>query len=471
MPIVLKKHIRTIVVLLLSFMALFAILHLDAINSFLDYLMFVLRPLTIGLVLAYLCNPIFRLFENKLFYGMRLKGMRRALSLLLTYIVLFLIFVILFLLIVPQLINSILDFLGNYQNYLVEAINSANEILATVNQIFSTDIAPLEYESILHTVSGLLEQIEIQSFLESLISFSTISSLLTTLGDVFYIFTDIILGIFISLYILNTKEKRYAQVMRLRRALFSDSFNARLTALCTTADRSFGGFLRGKTLDSTLVGIMVYIIISLMNVPYSLLIAVIIGITDIVPVIGPFIGVIPSAVIILLTDPIKVIPFLLCILVVQQIDGNIVAPKILGDNIGVSSLCVLISITIMGAIWGLLGMVLGVPLFATVLELGDKYLDKRLSQKGLYVPTESGDEGKKKPSKKDLKTEQLYEGIDRTAFGKGTLTEREKDALRAYKTAMEHGAMTSFDEETLAAFASAYHQQVPPTESTDTANA
>jgi hypothetical protein len=200
------------------------------------------------------------------------------------------------------------------------------------------------------------------------------------------IFTDFIFGLFISLYMLSSKEKRYAQIMRWRNAIFSDKTNETITKICSTADRSFGGFMKGKILDSSMVGVLVYLSISLLQVPYALLIAVIVAITDIVPVIGPFIGVIPSAVIILLTDPTKVIPFVICILVIQQIDGNILAPKILGENTGVSSLCVMIAITVMGALWGLIGMVLGVPLFATVLELTSDFLDTRLKAKGQSNP-------------------------------------------------------------------------------------
>jgi predicted PurR-regulated permease PerM len=183
--------------------------------------------------------------------------------------------------------------------------------------------------------------------------------------------------------LLINKEKRYAQIMRFRRAFLSDKVNTFITTVCTTADRSFGGFLRGKILDSSIVGVLVYCLISLVGVPYAILLAVIVAITDIVPVIGPFIGVIPSAVIVLLTDPGKVIPFLLCILLVQQIDGNILAPKILGENTGISSLCVIIAISTMGSLFGLIGMIIGVPLMAVIYDLVRKfvYSDKRLRRR------------------------------------------------------------------------------------------
>ena len=237
--------------------------------------------------------------------------------------------------------------------------------------------------------------------------------------------------------------------MRLRRALFSDEANAQITRFCGIADRSFGGFLEGKLIDSAIIGVLVYIALSIFKVPYAILIATIVGITDIVPVVGPFIGVIPSAVIILLTDPIKVIPFLLCILIVQQIDGNIIAPKILGENTGVSSLCVMIAITVMGAIWGLAGMVLGVPLFATVIELTNEFLNKRLQDKGLSTEIDdNGTEEKKKPK--------FRRKVVNLADGYGPLTKEERTHLLAFSLARKYDLYVPQDHATIAACVGEY---------------
>jgi predicted PurR-regulated permease PerM len=452
-----QKRFRTVTLLLLTILLVFLILHLDRINNWLDYLAYLLRPLLVGLVLAYLCNPIFRMFEHKLFFNVRPHGFRRMLSLLFTYLVLFLIFFTLIMLIVPQLVASILDFFTNYEGFLKNALENVNGVIAMINESFSANISPLAYEEISKQINQFLTNIDLQGFLNNLVNLSNITTLWTMLNEIFGILIDVIFGLFISFYILNSKEKRYAQVMRLRRAVFSDAVNQRITDVCTVADRSFGGFLRGKILDSTIVGILVYIIISIMQVPYAVLIAVIIGITDIVPVIGPFIGVIPSAVIIFLTDPIKVIPFLLCILIVQQIDGNILAPKILGDNTGVSSLCVMIAITVMGAIWGLAGMVLGVPLFATVLELTDRYLKKRLEEKGLPSDTEQYYETSSAPSEKESPRKRKRTATpDTLNGGAGMLSQNERDALRAYALMNKHGADKAFSKESMELFHTEY---------------
>ncbi len=451
-----KKCTTAIVAFMLGILAIFLVLHLDRINLWLDHVLRILRPVLIGLVLAYLCNPIFRLFERKLLLHVRPTGLRRVLSLLCTYIVLFLIFFTLIMLIVPQLISSIMDFMGNYEGYLVNAITNINDIIAGINQAFGTEISALDHLWIQSSISDFFANLDLQGFFEQLLTFTNIFTVLGTLSDLFYLLMDIIFGLFISLYILNSKEKQHAQFTRMRQALFSKGINQRIDNIISIADRSFGGFLRGKLLDSSLVGLIVYILISIMQVPYALLIAVIIGITDIVPVIGPFIGVIPSAVIILLTDPVKVIPFLLCILVVQQIDGNVMAPKILGDNTGVSSLCVMIAITLLGAIWGLVGMVVAVPLFATVMELSSSFLEKRLHRKGLPVETEhyyaQEAEDKTTTEQKKKKKQRANPKID----GCGSLTEAEKECLRTYALVQKHRLFEERDTERMNSFRAEY---------------
>lgn len=453
-----KKRLLFISLFLLAVIVLFVILNVDRFSTWLDMVGYVLRPVIIGLVLAFLCNPIFRIFERRVFFSVRPQRLRRVLALVVTYIILFLVFFTLIMLIVPQLIESILDFLNSYDSYLSNALVNVNDLIGLTNDSFSTNIPVLEYEEINASIAEFLASLDLQNFLDSLLNYDNITTALSLLGDVLLIFVDVIFGIFISVYLLYSKERRYAQIMRLRRALFNDRVNAWITNVCTVADRSFGGFLRGKLLDSTIVGFLVYIIISIMQIPYAVLIAVIIGITDIVPVIGPFIGVIPTAVIILLTDPIKVIPFLLCILIVQQIDGNIIAPKILGENTGVSSLCVMIAITVMGSLWGLVGMVLGVPLFATVLDLLDNYLNARLTKKNLPTETDSyyDAQSKEKISPERKKRPARRRNVAREKRCPGLRAGSENDQVRLYLLAQKHNLLDAPTAEGIAHFKEEY---------------
>ena len=382
-----------------------------------------------------------------------------------TYLSFFLIITLLLLLIIPQLVETVTDFASNADAFAETALRDLNLVVDWLNGILPTKadgsglIPPANAVHIKRTVEEFFKSFMLDGkLLTQIVNSQTLGTIVAVAGNFVSLLTDILFGLFISLYLLNTKEKRYAQIMRLRRAVFSDRVNDAITRICSTADRSFGGYLKGMLLDSLMVGVLVYFAISIIGVPYPMLIATVIGITNVIPIIGPFIGVIPTAVIVLLTQPSMVIPFILCILVVQQIDGNIVAPRILGDNTGVSPLCVMIAICTMGTLWGLAGMILGVPLFATVLELTSELLDKRLRDRGLPTDTELY-------YTPDL-TEQ-YEGgtvFDRirdkkarkrpvSAGGEGNLTATERFRLDTYELAKKHDLFSVNSEEILDRFA------------------
>lgn len=456
-----KKHVFfALGIYLVIFFSLLLITNIEAFKQWFGVILRLFRPLIIGLIIAYLFNPFFRFFEYKMLFKIRQHSLRRGLSLFCTYLVLFLIIAVLLMLIVPQLIESIVNFTSNSEAFLYNTVNDINGFITSLNERFSagqgngTSIPYLDAQSIQASVQNFFASLnfDAESILSSLNTI-TLATIFSTVENAFAIVADVILGLFISLYFLHTKEKRYAQIMRLRHAFFSDATNQKITRVCTVADNSFGGFLRGKILDSCIVGVLVYAAISIMGVPYAILIAVIVAITDIVPVIGPFIGVIPSAVIILLTDPSKVIPFLLCILIAQQIDGNIIAPKILGENTGVSSLCVIIAISTMGGLWGLVGMVVGVPLFATVLELTSDYLDNRLKKKGLYydeqtVPIGSSvSSGEQEPSLiQQIRMRELDDNGNDPDGGTGDLSTIERFRLNTYALLHKYHISTKHDE-------------------------
>lgn len=463
-----KQSILAISIYAVFFLLLLLVTNIGHFNKWLGAVLDLLRPILIGLVLAYLCNPFFRFYERKMFGKINPHGLRRTIALIFTYLTLFAIISVLIMLIVPQLVSSITDFLGNSDEFLIKIGTSINDLIEKVNSLLpkkddGMEMFPhLRPEAVKESISSLFDKISIDS--DRLLKFlnaDTLGSLIKLAGGLLSLVGDMLIGLFISLYLLNTKEKRYAQIMRLRRAVFSDKINDTITKICTTADKSFGGFLKGKLLDSCMVGILVYVSISIVGVPYAILIAVIVAITDIVPVIGPFIGVIPSAVIILLTDYTKVIPFIICILIIQQIDGNILAPKILGENTGVSSLCVMIAITTLGSLWGLAGMVLGVPLFATVLELTGDYLDKRLKKKGLSTATEDyyvPELGGKETAPQKNVFEKMQERISlrhqvAATGGNGTLNTFEHFQLETYELAKKHNLFSEKDDDLLMEFA------------------
>lgn len=459
-----KKLVIGAVLYAVLFFLIIALSNLSAINSFLARLLDILAPVLLGLCIAYLINPLFRLFERRAFSRVRPVALRRALSLLLTYAVVLALIAGLILLIIPQLIDSVKTFSGNLNNHIDSLVDQLNSFIAWANGKLpsgtdgSAPLKPLDRAAVLEKFNGLLESL-IQ-LLKNNMNSGSISHIISILSQTASVVTDIILAIFISLYILATKELRYAQVAKLRLAWIPEHVNRIITRVLTIADHSFGGFLRGKLLDSTIVGILVYLFCLIARIQNPLPIAVIVGITDIVPVIGPFIGVIPSAVIILLTDPIKVIFFLIAILVIQQIDGNIIAPKILGDNTGVSSLCVMIAIILMGSLWGLVGMIVGVPLFATILELLKIWIGRRLDQKGLPNETENyyardalsaTPESARGIRKKKRQAQPVPETDPQS--GAGPLSRTERLRLGTFSLAVQHGLFHALSDEALDAFA------------------
>ena len=380
------------VIYAILFLLIITTANINTINAWLMRLILILRPVLIGLAIAYLCNPFFRFFERKAFPKLHPSSLRRAISLLCTYLTVLLIIVLLLALILPQLVSSVGDLVKNYDLYLESAIKQFNRGIDWINSFAErlTQNPQMIPHVNLSALSGkFLNWLKNVDMKDIMLSGNTIAPITNTLSSALSVVTDTIFGLFISIYLLSTKEKRYRQVMKLRNALFNDKINGRITRFCQIADRSFGKFLEGKAIDSFIIGVLTYILISIFDIPYAILIATFVGITNIIPIIGPLIGAIPTAFIILLADSSKVIPFLIIIIIVQQIDGNIIGPKILGNNTGVSPLCVIIAIATMTSLWGLLGALLGVPLFATVLELSDFYITERLQRKGLPAGVES----------------------------------------------------------------------------------
>lgn len=198
---------------------------------------------------------------------------------------------------------------------------------------------------------------------------------------------NIILGVIISIYLLTDKEKFFALGKKIVTSLFNSKHTTIILDLANRTNLTFGKFIGGKIVDSVIIGILTLIILAIFKMPYMVLISVIIGITNVIPFFGPFIGAIPSAIIILFVSPIQALWFLIIVLVIQQVDGNIIGPKILGDSIGISAFWILFAILVAGKLFGLIGMIIGVPMFAVIYSIIKDIIEARLRYKGLPVET------------------------------------------------------------------------------------
>jgi len=205
---------------------------------------------------------------------------------------------------------------------------------------------------------------------------------------------NILLGIVFSVYFLLFKEHLLAQIKKFFMAFFPDHIYQKLAHYAVVTDHTFGGFISGKIFDSLIIGLLCFILMTIFRMPYAPLISMIVGITNIIPFFGPFIGAIPSAFIILVADPGMTIWFILMIFALQQLDGNVIGPKILGDFIGLTPLWIIVSITLMGGLFGVFGMFLGVPTFAVIYIFVKEITEKNLQKKELPIETVSyyGDE-------------------------------------------------------------------------------
>ena len=372
-----KRSPRGMMILLLA--GIFAVLlmaNLDAILKPIKALGDILTPIMIGLVIAYLCNPILRFCEIKIFYKLK-RTVNRALSMIFTYIFALLLISGMVLLIVPQAVESINDFRINGMFYLNRLIASLNAFIASL---------PFELPGGNENVLSLEKILTFAMEFVGDVGSDIVGSIGNFAGSALTLLKNILVGIFVSIYVLLSKDRLKAGCRRVIHAFFKETSEKKIFYYSAQAHRKFGGFIVGKLVDSLMVGITAAILFTIFKIPYPILIAVIIGVTDFIPFFGPFIGAIPSAVIIFIADPTKAILFVVLILVIQQIDGNLLAPLILGDHTGLTSLGVLIAITLTGGLFGIVGMVIGVPLFALVIIILDDIIKQRLREKG--APTD-----------------------------------------------------------------------------------
>ncbi|MBQ9990708.1 MAG: AI-2E family transporter [Lachnospiraceae bacterium] len=346
----------------------------------------VCMPLIDGLVIAYLLAPLVNLLEKKLLYPLyqkldikitpRVTRRTRFISILVTFIIVIFMLYNFIQFVVPQIYNSIVSigaqlptYIANISVALDEFFHHNPKMEGYVSELFN------RFSNLNENLLSNLNEI-IRTFSQSVIS-------------IFRELLNLVIGFVISIYLLFSKEKFLAQAKKIIYACFERSTANNLISDFRMINRTFGGFISGKILDSLIIGIICYFCINLIGIPYPLLISVIVGVTNVIPYFGPFIGAIPSAILVLMVDPLACLYFVIFIFILQQFDGNILGPKILGDSIGISAFWIIFSVTVFGGLLGVLGMVIGVPLFAVIYNLINRHVRKRLKRRGLPVETES----------------------------------------------------------------------------------
>lgn len=356
---------------------------LSEIGSFtskLSEIVGILQPFIIGFVMAYLLNFILVFIEDKMNKIDSLKNLKykakRSISIIVTYIIAFLIIYVFIQFVLPQLVDSVSGLVNDIPTY----VNNVSALLDDIIKKTSLDPKYLD-----------LAVNKWNEFVSYVIKIAT--NLLPVLGNTVMTIAsslwNIVIGLVVSIYLLIDKEKFCALSKKITYAVFNKEHAEIAVDLAHRTNDTFGKFLSGKILDSAIIGVLTFVLLTIFNMPYKLLLSVIIGITNIIPFFGPFFGAIPSAVIILFVDPSKVLWFLVLIFIIQQLDGNVIGPKILGDSIGISAFWILFSLLVAGKFLGLVGMIIGVPLFAIIYSIIKDIVESKLSYKGLPTETEN----------------------------------------------------------------------------------
>lgn len=341
--------------------------------TFIKKMLHILKPVIYGFALAYLLAPIVNFFD-RIFKRADKKGKHpalvRAASILATWAIAGLLVYGLLNILIPQLVTSIQTLVANIEGYYNTIYNWGLGLMEDYPDVSDWLIkrANSYYNELIKILKSIIPQAQ-----------AALAVVTGGILSVLNFFLDLLVGIIVSVYLLATKELFARHSRKFLYCLTNESQYLAALRGAATVDKIFSGFVRGKLLDSLIIGILCFIGASALKLPYTPLISVIVGVTNVIPFFGPFLGAIPSAFLILLDDPLKCLYFVIFVLVLQQFDGNILGPKILGDSTGLSSFWVIVAILVGGGFGGVLGMFLGVPVFACIYALITFLIKRRMN--------------------------------------------------------------------------------------------
>lgn len=380
----LPQALTIMLIIGVGILTFFALYRFESITKILKDIIHILAPIIYGLVFAYVLNPIVsfwekkfeKLFNKRITNVQKLKKTSRSFGILISLVLTIVAIYILFSLVIPELIDTIYGLvisipgqMEEFERYMTGIMDANNEVSALLQTVI----------------------VSLSDWFEGWIKndlFKQVTGLTTGLFNVVNVLIDIILGFIISIYVLSGKETFITKSKMIIYAIFpTENANAILN-VARKSNHIFSGFISGKLIDSLIIGVLCFIGLTILDTPYIILVSVIVGVTNVIPFFGPYIGAIPSAFLILLADPIKGIYFIIFIIILQQIDGNIIGPKILGEFTGLTAFWVVFSILLGGGLFGFVGMLLGVPVFAVLYYIAGQIIEYLLIRKNLPVSEE-----------------------------------------------------------------------------------
>ncbi len=391
-----QKWSGLFLVIVAAFAVVFVVTNAGAIFGFIFRFFRILKPVVYGCIIAYLLNPLMKMYQD-LFLSLierkgkeatqRQKGMTRGGAIALALLSGILIILVLCWMIIPQILESLTSLAGTLPDKVTYYYDLINE------KIRSNQALQGRFEEAALNITQYIENMIFTEFMPwlktellpgvNMVAVEFANGVMGFLNVLYNLF----IGIIVAIYILAGKENFTAQAKKFTYGVMKKDFADVVIHYVRLTNEMFSGFIVGKILDSTIIGIICFIGMTVFSMPYALLISVIVGVTNLIPVFGPYIGLIPSVFLILLVSPIQALYFVIFIAILQQIDGNLIGPAILGESTGLSAFWVLFSILLFGGVWGIVGMLIGVPLFAVIYRIIKDFIEWRLHGKHLQEET------------------------------------------------------------------------------------
>ncbi len=352
----------------LSIIFFFFIYRYEGFGDAVSTLTGILMPFIYGTAIAYLLKPVCNTIEAFLrrFIPEKWNGLISALSIAATILFGLLVIYALLMMIIPQLVSSVTALYYTAQANITKFVRWANHVEFVESNQFINDALNSAYRALNVNLDNLDSWIksDLMPSMQNIVSGVGIG----VLSVVTWV-KNLVIGIIVAVYMLASRKRFVQQAKLILYSLLKPRWAELIIEEVKYADKMFGGFINGKIMDSAIIGVLCYIGCMIFKFPSALLVSVIIGVTNVIPFFGPFIGAVPATLFILIQDPIKALWFILFVLVLQQLDGNVIGPKILGNTTGLSSFWVLFAILLFGGLWGFVGMIIGVPLFAVIYDI------------------------------------------------------------------------------------------------------
>lgn len=371
----LEKNKKTIMELILfTVIIIFAFINISYIWTFIKYIITLFMPFIIGAMIAFVLNVLLNVVENKLFAKLNKKNskvwkkLKRPVSLTTTFVTIIALLALILGLIIPQLKNTVELFTENFDSYQKQSVEVLEKIGIDKKDIkeFNKGLSNIEDE-----VTDYFSENK-QEIMQTTVGIaSTVIGTITSLG----------LGIVFAIYILLKKEELSRQFKKLTRAYLSDKKQKKLTEISELSNKTFGNFISGQCIEAIIIGVLCFIGMMILQIPYAATISVLVGFTALIPVFGAFIGTVFGAFLILMVDPTEALIFVIFILILQQIEGNLIYPKVVGSSVGLPGLWVLVAVTVGASIAGILGMLLSVPLCSIIYSIIRTNVNEKIDKK------------------------------------------------------------------------------------------